>query len=150
MVYIVLAVVALFCFLFCFLLLRKSKGEPARHRPAWQDDDADEEQKTISYRNNRRIRHVEDQSTPWRHDPPEEEDIFDANFKEETEETIYDLSEGSDVPASAQNKSPAEKNDSSASVKYQKSVLLRTLETLCGILFFIAMVLLILDIYLKG
>ena len=81
---------------------------------------------------------------------PEEEDTFDANFKEETEETIYDLSEGSDVPASAQKKSPAEKNDSSASVKYQKSVLLRTLETLCGILFFIAMVLLILDIYLKG
>ena len=54
------------------------------------------------------------------------------------------------MPASAQKKSPAEKNDSSASVKYQKSVLLRTLETLCGILFFIAMVLLILDIYLKG
>ena len=35
-------------------------------------------------------------------------------------------------------------------VKYQKSVLLRTLETLCGILFVIAMALLILDIYLKG
>ena len=150
MVYIVLAVVALFCFLFCFLLLRKSEGEPARHRPAWQDDDADEEQKTISYRSGRRIRHVEDQSTPWRHDPPEEEDAFDAIFKEVPEETIYDLSEGRDVSALPQKKSPAGKNASSAPVKYQKSALLRTLETLCGILFFIAMVLLILDIYLKG
>ena len=152
MVYIVLAVVALFCFLFCFLLLKNSKSEPVKekHRPAWQDEDADEEQKTISYRSGRRVRNVEDKSTPWRHDPPEEEDAFDAIFKEEPEETIYDLSEGRDEPAVPQKKSPAGKNASSAPVKYQKSALLRTLETLCGILFFIAMVLLILDIYLKG
>ncbi len=93
---------------------------------------------------------MEDQSTPWRHDPPEEEDAFDAIFKEVPEETIYDLSEGRDAPAAPQKNSPAGKNASSAPVKYQKSALLRTLETLCGILFVIAMALLILDIYLKG
>ena len=82
--------------------------------------------------------------------PPEEEDAFDAIFKEVPEETIYDLSEGRDEPAVPQKNSSAGKNASSAPVKYQKSALLRTLETLCGILFFIAMVLLILDIYLKG
>ena len=152
MVYIVFAVVALFCFLFCLLLLKNSKSENVKekHRPAWQDDDADEEQKTISYRSSRRVRNVEDKSTPWRHDPPEEEDAFDAIFKEVPEETIYDLSEGRDEPAVPQKNSLAGKNASSAPVKYQKSALLRTLETLCGILFFIALVLLILDIYLKG
>ncbi len=152
MVYIVLAVVALFCFLFCFLLLKNSKSEPVKekHRPAWQDEDADEEQKTISYRSGRRVRNVEDKSTPWRRDPPEEEATYDAIFEEEPEETVYDLSEGREVPAAPQKNSPAEKRDSSVPVKYQKSVLLRTLETLCGILFVIAMALLILDIYLKG
>ncbi len=151
MVYVVLAVVALFCFLFCFFILTKSEQEPVKtkHRPAWQDEDA-EEQKTISYRSGRRVRNVEDKSTPWRHDPPEEEDEFDAVFEEEHEETIYDLSEGRDVPSEPQKKSPAEKDASSAPAKYQKSVLLRTLETLCGILFVIAMALLILNIYLKG
>ena len=149
MVYIVLAVVALFCFLFCYLLLRKSEWEPARHRPAWQDEDADEETKTISYRSSRRIRDVEDQSTPWRHDPPEEEDEFNAIFKEKPEETIYDLSEGREVPPAPQKKSPAEKSNFSAPAKVQKSVLLRTLETLCGILFVIALALLILNIYLE-
>ena len=72
MVYIVLAAVAVFCFFFCFYILAKVENEPERHKPAWQDADADEEKQTITYRSSRRIREVEDKSTPWRHDPEEE------------------------------------------------------------------------------
>lgn len=176
MVYIVLAAVAVFCFFFCFYILAKVENEPERHKPAWQDADADEEKQTITYRSSRRIREVEDKSTPWRHDPEEEKDE-PSETGIELSDTVYDLSAmkedlsetkrfsspvrdghketGDDFSATwkfspeRKKESPAAGGTSHEQKEYPKSLLLRTLETLCGILFAVSMVLLIVDIILK-
>ena len=175
MVYIVMAAVAVFCFAFCIIMLVKVEHEPVEHKPAWQDEDAEEDKKTkiISYRSSRRIRDVEDRSTPWRHDPPDDEDLPEDDddapagksrkaakkpdpreedeYREEEDvpETIYDLSEKRDVPAAEIKKASARKA-APAPQKYKKSKLLRSLEILCGILFAIALILLLVDIYVHG
>ena len=93
MVYIVLGVVAFLCFAFCIYMLVKVEHEPVKkHKPAWQDDDADEEKEKINYRSSRRIRNVEDKSTPWRDSSQNFEDILPEE-EEETTESVYDLSE---------------------------------------------------------
>ena len=159
MLYIVLGVVAILCFLFCFFVLaRVDREEPERRRPAWQDEDADEEAEKISYRSSRRIRGVEDKSTPWKHDPEEDEE-------EEEEVEVYDLDEPAtkrfspvtgdkpaekrDDPSATKKFKPVER-DAPAPQKYKKSRLLRTLEICCGILFALALILLIIDIYIHS
>ena len=108
----------------------KSEQEPVKtkHRPAWQDEDADEQTDTISYRSSRRVRNVEDKSTPWRHDPPEEEEdafetvrsYFDAEgnvISDPTEDQISaavpaeDDQEPETAESEAQDSEPAEPED---------------------------------------
>ena len=143
--YIIMAAVALFSFLFCFIVLARVEREEDRPKPAWQDEDADNEAERISYRSGRRIRDVEDRSTPWRHDPEEDE-----LPEEEPAERIYDLTEKKAVSVPEKKKAPAREKNSSVPEKNQKSPLLKTLEILCGILFAVALILLIWDLYLKG
>ena len=160
MVYIVMGAVAVFCFGFCIYMLVKVEHEPKRHKPAWQDDDADEEKQTISYKSSRRIRDVEDRSTPWKHDAPDDKDAFKAIFEEDEEEpeeepeTVYDLTEKKEIPVEKGKKAPAKKATQNKApavqAKRPKSKALKVLEIICGILFVLALLLLILDIYLHS
>ena len=179
MVYIVMAAVAVFCFAFCVIMLVKVEHEPEWHRPAWQDEDAEEDKKTktISYRSNRRIRDVEDRSTPWRHDPPEDEDLpeddddYPADGKyspagksrkaakkpDPREEDGYweeEEREETIYDLSEKRDVPVEeirkasaRKAAPAPKKYRKSKLLRTLETLCAIEFVITLILLLYTIF---
>lgn len=50
MVYIVLGVVAFLCFAFCIYMLVKVEHEPVKkHKPAWKDDDAEDEAEETVY-----------------------------------------------------------------------------------------------------
>ena len=131
-----LGAVAVFCVLFGFIMLIQVERDPERHRPAWQDEDADEEKKIITYRSGRRIRGVEDKSTPWRHDPSDDEE----EFQEEEEED-----------RSATGKfSPAERDDPEGSKEEMLRKVHKVLNILLGILFAVALALLIFDIYLHS
>ena len=190
MVYIVLGAVAVFCFLFCFIMLIQVERDPERHRPAWQDEDADEEKKIITYRSGRRIRGVEDKSTPWRHDPSDDEEELPEEEEEDLSATRKFSpaerevsSEVKDDP-SATKKFSAVRKDSSREMRYEppktkkassgkaepieefdtyeteddpagsKEEMLRkvhkVLNILLGILFAVALALLIFDIYLHS
>ena len=49
MVYILLWVVTFLCFAFCIYMLVKVEHEPVKHKPAWKDDDAEDEAEETVY-----------------------------------------------------------------------------------------------------